>query len=58
MKPKQSKQRVKKVEAKDLLKREYLRGLIDGQKIKLTDNYTLKELNKHYKKYIKLNNPI
>jgi hypothetical protein len=38
-----------------ILKREYLRGIIDGQKIKLGKNYYLKDLNRIYKQYIKLN---
>ena len=44
-----------KEEIKKLLKREYLRGIIDGQGVKLSEKYTMTELNKIYKKYKKYN---
>ena len=36
----------------NLFKREYLRGIIDGQTVKLTERYTLEELNSIYKDYL------
>ncbi len=39
-----------------ILKREYLRGVIDGQGVKLTPNYTVAELDEIYQEYFK-NNP-
>jgi len=39
----------------NLFKREYLRGIIMGQNIKLSRNYSAEELNQIYKKYIKDN---
>lgn len=40
---------------KKLFWREYLRGLIDGQRIRLSKDYTLAELKAHYRRYIKFN---
>lgn len=40
----------------NLFKREYLRGIIHGQDIKLPKEYTLKDLERVYIKYIR-NNP-
>ena len=40
---------------KKLLKREYLRGLIDGQDIKLSPLYTVEELDAKYEEYLKNN---
>ena len=34
------------------MKREYLRGLINGQTTKLSENYTLEELNIKYQEYL------
>lgn len=42
-------------ELKHLLRREYLRGLIDGQKTRLSKNYTVAILDKYYRKYTKAN---
>ena len=40
---------------KKLLKREYLRGLIDGQDVELKQRYTAKELDAKYEEYLKDN---
>ena len=44
-----------KKEIQNLMRREYLRGIIDGQVFKLPKNYSFENLLKQYKKYIKLN---
>lgn len=40
---------------KELLRREYMRGLIDGQNVVLKKGYTFDYLNRLYRKYLKVN---
>ena len=44
-----------KLNSKNTCRREYLRGLIDGQRIKLKPNHSISSLFRYYRIYLKLN---